>query len=67
MNGTENNDKKIKKYCFLGTVSFFGGDFGDLILYLGFWGLDLEIWSGKQMRKKGKNQKGRRNTLPTGG
>ena len=46
MNGTEKNYKtdktKIKKQCFLGTVSFFGGcDFGGLVLYLGFWGLDF--------------------------
>ena len=32
-----------------------GGDFGGLILYLGFWGLDLEIWSKKSMRKKERN------------
>ena len=26
--------------------------FGGLILYLGFWGLDLEMWSIKKVRKQ---------------
>ena len=74
MNGTEKNYKtdktKIKKQCFLGTVSFFGGcDFGGLVLYLGFWGLDFEILMEKVEKKREKKQTktGRKNRLPTGG
>ena len=44
MNGTERNDKtdktKIKKRCFLGTVSFFGG----VILEVWFCILDFGVW-----------------------
>ena len=60
MNGTENNDKtiKTKNNVFQGPFHFFWGDFGGLILYLGFLGLNLEIWSTqkKQMRKKEKER-----------
>ena len=38
-------------------LSMFPGDIGGLILYLGFWGLDLAIWSKKQMRKKKEKPK----------
>ena len=43
------------------------GDFGGLVLYLGFWG--LEIWKKKREKKgeKRKRQQGRQSTLPTGG
>ena len=60
---------KIKKQCFLGTVSFFlGCDFGGLVLYLGFWGLDFEILMEKVEKKEKKHTKtGRKNRLPTGG
>ena len=66
MNGKENNDKAKRKMIMLSKdrFIFLVGDFGSLILYLGFWGLDLEIWSKKHMRKK---TKGRKTTLPTGG
>ena len=43
--------KQKNSIVFQGPFHFFGGDFGGLILYLGFWGLDLEIWSRKQMGK----------------
>ena len=45
MNGTENNDKTKTNNIFWGLFQFFLGDFGGLILYLGFWGLDFGISS----------------------
>ena len=46
-----------------------GGDFGGLFLYLGFLGLNLEIWSKKNKREKNEEQTKKEETIDctTGG